>query len=377
MPRGLTYVEDCRQAEPLRLSEKNRSENIMIVDMMRNDMGRITDRGAVTVTRLFDVEKYPTLWQMTSTVSCRTGARLTDIFQALFPAASITGAPKVRTMQIIREHEREPRRIYTGTMGFLAPDGRAQFNVAIRTVLVDREEETAEYGVGGGLVWDSERADEYDECRTKARVLFQNTPHVSLLERILWTPGNGYFLLDAHMKRLAESAVYFSCSVNIKTIREQLADFSRGLVPHSHIVRLVVTSNGETSLDARIYTPVSRPYRIRLAEQPVDVRDHFLYHKTIHRRVYEEAMAGAAGCDDVLLWNEREEITESCFANVVVEIDGRYLTPSGDISCATDRERNRDGRTNCHSGSDALFANLSDELRARYVGHFVCYVILN
>ena len=327
MPRGLTHAEDYRQAERLRHSEKNRAENIMIVDMVRNDMGRIADRGAVTVTRLFDVEKYLTLWQMTSTVSCRTGAGLTDIFRALFPAASITGAPKVRTMQIIRDHEREPRRIYTGTMGFLAPDGRAQFNVAIRTVLVDREKKTAEYGVGGGLVWDSEKTDEYEECRTKARVLFQPAHEVCLLETMLWTPDKGYCLLDAHLKRLAESSAYFSHSVDIEAVRKGLFDFPRGLPPHPHAVRLMVTRNGEPTLEAHRYTPVRRPYRVRLAKRPVDPSNHFLYHKTTHRRVYEEAMAGAEGCDDVLLWNEKGEITESCIANVIVKIDGRNLTP--------------------------------------------------
>ena len=153
--RGLTSVEDEKQSTWLYHSEKNRAENVMIVDMVRNDIGRIARIGSVQVPELFSIEKYPTVRQMVSTVTGRTSAPMSDLFQALFPPASITGAPKARTMEIIRELETTPRRIYTGCIGFISPERKAQFNVAIRTVLVDRKEQRAEYGVGGGITWDS------------------------------------------------------------------------------------------------------------------------------------------------------------------------------------------------------------------------------
>ncbi|MGG6296507.1 aminodeoxychorismate synthase component I [Leptolyngbya sp. AN02str] len=163
---------DRHQADWLHHSEKNRAENVMIVDMMRNDMNRIAHVGSVQTTSLFDVEQYPTLWQMTSTVRCTTDAGLVELFQGLFPAASITGAPKARTMQIIAQLETTPRHIYTGTIGYVAPGAIAQFNVAIRTVLLDHGAQTAEYGLGSGIVWDSETGTEFEECLTKAKILF-------------------------------------------------------------------------------------------------------------------------------------------------------------------------------------------------------------
>ena len=170
-PRGRTADEDRLIGDQLRRCEKNRAENAMIVDMMRNDLGRIAERGSVRVESAFDIETYPTVFQMTSTVSARSKASAIGILRAAFPAASITGAPKIRTMEIIQELEPEPRGVYCGAIGWIAPDRRAEFNVAIRTVAIDRATGVAEYGVGGGIVWDSDRAGEYDECRTKAAVL--------------------------------------------------------------------------------------------------------------------------------------------------------------------------------------------------------------
>ena len=325
--RGLLLADDLEQSAWLAHSEKNRAENVMIVDMVRNDMGRIADNGSVEVPSLFDLEKYPTLWQMTSTVSCKTRANLTDVLHALFPAASITGAPKVRTMQIIAELESTPRRTYTGTIGFLSPGPEAQFNVTIRTVLVDRLNGTAEYGVGGGIVWDSENRDELQECYTKARILVQPTPDFSLLETILWEPRDGYFLLDYHLARLADSAAYFSRPLDIEAVRRKLETFARNLPSFAHRVRLLAAREHEPTVEASVLEPLPRPYRVRTATQPINPKDPFLYHKTTHRRIYEQALAEAPGYDDVLLWNEKRQVTESCIANVVVERDGRLLTP--------------------------------------------------
>lgn len=329
--RGLWSEQDRQQARWLANSEKNRAENVMIVDMVRNDMGRIAQIGSVTVPSLFDVEQYPTVWQMTSTVRCHTTARLPQIFQALYPAASITGAPKVQTMKIIADLETSPRRIYTGTVGFVSPSGRAQFNVAIRTVLVDRKRQRAEYGVGGGIVWDSVDEDEYEECLTKARVLSHRQPRAptafALLETLRWTPDEGCFLLADHLDRLRSSAAYFQWDVDLDRLRHSLEEAVRGLEPVPHRIRLVVPCQGEPILQATPLIPQPEPYRIRLATQPVDSQDVFLYHKTTNRQVYQHALAAAPGFQDVLLWNERGEVTESCVANVVVEREGRLLTP--------------------------------------------------
>jgi para-aminobenzoate synthetase/4-amino-4-deoxychorismate lyase len=218
--RGLTLAEDDARIAELRQSEKNRAENLMIVDMIRNDLGRVAQIGSVAVPQLFEVERYPTLLQMTSTVTARTQASMAEILANLFPCASITGAPKVRTMQIIRELEPHPRGVYTGAIGMIGPDRRVRFNVAIRTVLVDRERQRASYGVGSGIVWDSDAAAEYEECLLKARVLAGGEPSFELLETLLWEPDHGYFLLADHLKRLADTAVYFNVRVLPAALRD-------------------------------------------------------------------------------------------------------------------------------------------------------------
>ena len=276
--RGLTQKDDLVNSETLQQSEKNRAENVMIVDMVRNDMGRISETGTVCVDDLFTIEKYPTLWQMTSTVKAKTKASLSEIFKALFPPASITGAPKIRTMQIIKEIETTPRRIYTGSVGFIGPNRRAQFNVAIRTVLIDKKKQEAEYGIGGGIVWDSLEQAEFEECGTKAAILVQKIPEFSLLESILWTPEEGYFLLSSHLKRLKDSADYFSFCLNCSKIRELLNRFAQNLSPIPHKVRLLIAKDGTPSLEANPldYSRHRTGKRIGIAKNPVESSDPFL-----------------------------------------------------------------------------------------------------
>ncbi len=328
-PRGPTREADSLSALTLKQSEKNRAENIMIVDMVRNDMGRIGRMGSVRADALFEMEAYPTLWQMTSTVTCLTDASVSGVFHALFPPASVTGAPKPGTMKIIRELERDPRRIYCGAAGFILPGRIAQFNVAIRTVLVDLDRRTAEYGLGSGVVWDSETGDEYEECLLKAKILTRSVPAFSLLETLLWTPEEGYFLLDAHIGRMAESADYFSIPADPAGWRESLDATAADLPRARHKVRLTVNRKGITECGAELLPEprTSGPVRVCLSLSPVDSSDPFLYHKTTHRSVYDEARRGRPGCDDVILWNERNEVTESSIANIFVESDGGLWTP--------------------------------------------------
>jgi para-aminobenzoate synthetase/4-amino-4-deoxychorismate lyase len=328
-PRGRFPAEDEAKARWLHNSEKNRAENLMIVDMVRNDMGRVAETGSVEVTGLFDVERYPTVWQMTSTVSALTDASLVQIFTALFPCASITGAPKPRTMEIIADLETTPRRAYTGCMGYLTPDRRAQFNVAIRTVVVDRSAGRAEYGTGGGILWGSGEEEEYQECLFKARVLSDKRPDFSLLESILWTPEEGCFLLEYHLDRLTTSAAYFNYPVDEKTIQARLHDETVSLPPGPHKVRLLLNREGTVSLEVESlpFQDAPQPVRLGVSPSPVDPEDVFLYHKTTHRRVYEEAATSCPDCDDVLLWNPRGEVTEATSSNVVIRHDGRDITP--------------------------------------------------
>jgi para-aminobenzoate synthetase / 4-amino-4-deoxychorismate lyase len=324
--RGQTAAEDAANAAWLRQSEKNRAENVMIVDMIRNDVGRVAEVGSVTVPDLFTIEQYPTLLQMTSTVTARTTADLADIVAAMYPCASITGAPKVRTMQIIRELEAGPRGVYTGSIGYVAPGRRAQFSVAIRTVTVDRARGRATYGVGSGVVWDSDAAAEYAECLLKAKVLAMGRPAFELLESLLWTPDGGYFLLERHVARLLASAAYFGFDVAETAVRAALDDAGKGLTGVSK-VRLLVGENGRFHSEAAPLTPLSEPARLGLAPEPVRSDDLFLYHKTTRREVYDRAKAACPDCDEVILWNERDELTEATTANIVLELDGVLWTP--------------------------------------------------
>lgn len=329
--RAPAPAEDRRRAAALAASEKDRAENVMIVDMVRNDLGRIAEAGSVRPEALFDIEQYPTVWQMTSRVAAATRAPVADIFRALFPAASITGAPKRRTMEIIAEVETTPRRIYTGAAGFIAPGRHAQFNVAIRTLLVDRARGQAEYGVGGGIVWDSVCEAERMECGAKAAILREPMPAFRLLETMRWNPGAGYGLLERHLRRLIESAAYFDRPADEARVRRALDEAAAGFdAPGPRRVRLLVDADGEPAVESAPLTPAcdgAPAPCVAIADAPVDASDPFLYHKTTHRVVYDRARAGRPGADDVILYNERGEVTESTIANVAVEVDGVLLTP--------------------------------------------------
>lgn len=326
--RGLWFSDDRRMADHLLTSQKERAENLMITDMVRNDLGRIAEPGSVSVPHLFSVERYPTVWQMTSTVQAMTNSQVSEIMKACFPPASITGAPKCRTMEIIHELEPDPRHIYTGTMGYMAPGRRAQFNVAIRTVLFNRNQQKAEYGVGGGIVWDSDPEKEFRECEVKAKILKDEMQEFSLLESMLWTPDNGYELLRYHLKRLAESVEYFGFDIDISEVEKHLEKLSENLPPAPHKVRLVVDRNGDIKCDAALIEPGAGDFEdIPLAADSIDSKNVFLYHKTTNRSVYDDAKKSIPGAKDVLLYNEKGEITESTRANVAFMIDGELCTP--------------------------------------------------
>ena len=329
-PRGMTTAADLAMGEELHDSVKNRAENVMITDMVRNDLGRIAKVGSVHASALFAVEKLKTVWQMTSTVTASTTASITEIFEALFPCASVTGAPKVASMAVIADLEATPRGIYTGAIGFFGPGRQAKFNVAIRTVAVDKKTNEAVYGIGGGIVWDSEADEEYAECLSKARIL--SAPHVQpkdfqLLETMLWSPEEGFFLIDEHLSRLRSSAAYFDFEFNLGKIRSVLSRRAKKLPKLAHRIRLLLYRDGRVRTSHVLYVASSdQPVRVALAADPIDKKDPFLYHKTTRRGVYARALQ-SVGADDVLLWNREGYITETSIANVIIDIDGELYTP--------------------------------------------------
>lgn len=330
-PRGRWPADDRRNADALRESEKDRAENLMIVDMIRNDLGRIADVDSVTVPRLFDVERYRTVLQMTSTVRCTTESGFADIMAALFPCASITGAPKVSTMHLINALERRPRGLYTGSIGFVAPGGDCQFNVAIRTVQIDHRADEATYFVGGGIVWDSDAEAEYEECRTKAAVLTAAPRTFSLIETMRAEPGFGVLLQEHHLRRLQDSAAHFAFAADLDAVRRRLAVLA---VRESSRVRLTIGSDGAWSLQITPMKPATGDVvRLAVANEPVNASDQFLYHKTTLRSVYDNALAGALeangadAVDDVVLFNEIGLVTETSRANIAVKLGPDLVTP--------------------------------------------------
>lgn len=332
-PRGRWPEEDRAAADRLLASAKDRAENAMIVDLLRNDLGRISRTASVTWEDVFQVERYETVWQLTTTVSAELdpGIRLGDVFRGLFPSGSVTGAPKVRTMEIIRDLEDSPRGIYCGTVGYLAPasSGRpdARFNVAIRTVTVDTVSTTAEYGVGGGITWDSDAGAEYEEVVAKSRVLTARRPDFELLETMRFEPGEGVRHLDRHLERLSASSAYFDFRLDEFDVREAVEKTVASAAAAPMRVRIALRKDGTVRVAA---TPVTGdPDVIRLAIDDVaqDPRDVFLFHKTSRRERYEAARGRHPDVDDVLLTNDRGEITESTIANVAARIDGRWVTP--------------------------------------------------
>ncbi len=325
------YGRDMQTATWLKHSTKNRAENLMIVDMLRNDIGAIANPGDVTAPSLFDVEKYPSVWQMTSTVTGRTPRCCIDTLRALFPCASITGAPKRKTMEIIAETESSPRGIYTGAIGCIAPDNTGWFSVAIRTVTIHKRRHLAEFGVGGGIVWDSTAEKEYEECKSKARVLNWYRPQFELLETMRVHRGSVQ-RLPLHLFRLMSSAAYFGFSVSRTAIEEQLRDFCRTLDPAGdYRMRCTCSRSGSLHIDVeRLCASCSAKYPLKccLAREPVDTEDPFIYHKTTRRDFYNRIRNNLAPhIDDALLYNQNGELTETTIGNLVLCLDGLWVTP--------------------------------------------------
>jgi para-aminobenzoate synthetase/4-amino-4-deoxychorismate lyase len=332
-PRGRWAEEDRAIAQHLIASAKDRAENAMIVDLLRNDLGRISRAGSIRWDDVFEAERYETVWQLTTTVSSTLdpGVGTTGAFRGLFPSGSVTGAPKVRTMEIIRDLEDSPRGVYCGAVGYLAPTGsghpQARFNVAIRTVTVDTASGTAEYGVGGGITWDSWAAGEYEEAVAKARVLTTRRSGFDLFETMRHDPGEGVAHLARHLERLGASADYFGFGFDTTDAQEAVEKAVASAPAKPCRVRLALSRSGALQAAWTVLVTGPDPVRVALDDVAQDPRDVFLFHKTTRRQRYEQAQARHLDADDVILINDRVEVTESTIANIAVKIDGRWCTP--------------------------------------------------
>lgn len=267
--RGLTKQEDHLLAKQLSKSQKDRAENAMIVDLLRNDISKIAELGSVTVPSLFSLEKYPSVWQMTSTVAASLAPQttLTDIFTALFPCGSITGAPKQKTMEIIHCLEDSPREAYCGAIGYIKPSGEAVFNVAIRTVIIDSLQNRATYGVGSGITWDSTSDAEYEEVIAKAKVLTDKPYQHQLLESIRLENGN-FTLLDQHLNRMKASADYFSFVFPKERLKQRLQQIAEQYSTGIYKVRLLLTKTAEISIEATQLHDWKELIQVKLADEP-------------------------------------------------------------------------------------------------------------
>lgn len=339
--RGRTLDEDRALQKTLAADPKNRAENLMIVDLLRNDLSVCCEPGSVKVPELYTTEPYDTVTQMTSTVEgqLREGQGLADVIQALFPCGSVTGAPKRRAMRLIRNLERDPRGVYCGAIGMAGPD-TAIFNVAIRTAVIEGGRGTM--GVGSGIVWDSDPHSEYEECNLKTHFL---TPSATsrqteqddgppLLIESMRFDGVRLPLLDRHLDRLARSAAYFDYPFEERHLRRHVdaavADYDMETVLK---VRATLDQWGRVEVEA---TPIEErqedPWRLIVADQRIDTDDPFFYHKTTHRGVYDRALATARkkGADEAILLNQDENVTEGTYSNVFVREGDKLWTPPVD-----------------------------------------------
>ena len=320
--RGVTDQEDLAQASWLEQDPKNRSENMMIVDLLRNDMNRISEVGSEYVERLCQVEQYSTVWQMTSTIKSqlRPDVDLVEIFRSLFPCGSITGAPKIATMEIIKNLEPQPRGIYCGTIGLLLPNGRRIFNVAIRTIQLYMGQ--AIYGVGGGITWDSTWESEYREVHQKAAVLYRKQARFQLITTGKISQKQLLFE-DQHLERLTKASRYFAYPFDPEELRQKIEEECRACdVNQDYRLRITLSKSGEMELSHQILAPLSPSFcKAKLCLQETDLNQSFTYFKTTHRPHL------SLGEQEIIYHNAAGELLETSIGNLVLKINGKLYTP--------------------------------------------------
>lgn len=324
---------DAEQRRILATDVKQRAENLMIVDLMRNDLGRIAEIGSVSVTDLFTVETFRTLHQMTSGVraTLKDGVGLRDLLDAIFPPGSVTGAPKIRAMELISEIETEPRGVYCGAIGYIAPNGQSVFNVAIRTPVVFRDG-TGEMGIGSGVVYDSEGGKEYDECLLKLKFLTDPPKSFELIETMLYDGPNGFVLRDRHLERLAASARFFHFPYDAAAVTGALDAAIRDKEDERLRVRLLLAEDGRVTVTSTPLPPQAQDWVMRYVISPTRLSsaNPFLYHKTTRRELYDtewQAAHDARGADEVIYLNEEAELSEGSRTTIFIEKHGKLFTP--------------------------------------------------
>lgn len=332
-PRGATPGQDAAHAAALRASPKERAENVMIVDLLRNDLSRIAKPFSVQVPRLFHTEALPAVWQMTSDVRARTRAatRLADVFAALFPCGSVTGAPKVRAMQAIRGLEPGPRGIYCGAIGVVRPDGqggiRATFNVPIRTVVL--RDGQAHCGIGSGITSGAAAGAEWNEWRHKRAFLERASQPFDLLETLALQEGQ-FRHLAGHLARLQGTAAHFNVPFDAVAVQASLLALAERHPAGAWRVRLLLDASGQPRAEAFALQPTPEPVRVRLqlAARPLaEAHGEFVRHKTTRRAHYAAFAPTTPGVFDTVLWNEAGEVTETTFGCIAMLLDGRWVTP--------------------------------------------------
>ncbi len=332
-PRGGTPEADAEARRVLSSDVKQRAENLMIVDLMRNDLGRIAEIGSVSVTDLFTVETFRTLLQMTSGVraTLEESIGLPELIKAIFPPGSVIGAPKIRAMELIREYETEPRGVYCGAIGHFSPQGRALFNVAIRTPVIFRDGR-GEMGIGSGVVYNSEGAKEYAECLLKMKFLTDPPRTFELIETLLHESEHGFWLLEGHIARLEASAKYFSFTFDRTKVLAALGRETENRRGERLRVRLLLAEDGKITVTSTPLGPrdPGQIMRYAVSETRLDSSDPFLFHKTTRRELYDREWKhynDTQGADEVIYLNERGELAEGSRTNIFIEKDGRLLTP--------------------------------------------------
>jgi para-aminobenzoate synthetase/4-amino-4-deoxychorismate lyase len=325
--RRIDPAADAQAAEHLRTDPKQRAENLMIVDLLRNDLSRVCAAGSVKVPELFHIESYPTVHQMTSTVTglLHDGADAVDVIQALFPCGSITGAPKIRAMQVVEEVEAAPRGIYCGSIGRIDDNGDAAFNVAIRTFTVCAGTQSLSLGLGSGVVADSMEADEWAECLAKGDFAKIENHDFDLIETMRFEPAAGILRLEHHLDRMASSAVAFGFECDRHQLRDRLHESIFNLDRLSKI-RLMVSRHGAQAVEIRPLEDVTE-WRVGVVPLPVDAGDFRLRHKMSDRTFYDDARRGRLDCDEVVFVGTDGLLTEGSITALFVERDGKLLTP--------------------------------------------------
>ncbi len=331
-PRGATPAADAAQSELLRTAPKERAENLMIVDLLRNDLSRIAEPHSVRVPRLFHAEAWPTVWQMSSDVVARTraGTTLVDVFAALFPCGSITGAPKVQAMRLINELELEPRGIYCGAIGVVQPGGAATFNVPIRTLALRTRKEVTHVrcGIGSGITADATTGGEWAEWRHKRAFVDRASQAFELLETLRLEEGQ-FVDVEAHLARMDDAARHFAFASTPGSAAAALGALRLGHSSGRWRVRLLADRAGAARAQAFALESTQEPVRVRLADRPLVGSDgEFVRFKTTHRAHYDAFSPTDDAVFDTLLWNERGELTEFTRANVALRIQGHWLTPA-------------------------------------------------